>query len=123
MSDFSRTVRAEQRDHLFTLYGETVTYRRISNVTSLTAGTVTPTNTDTSVTALLGSVTDKMVKDSGGRYQVGDRVFRIRNADMPETPPKTTSQIIFDCKAFDVVGHDKSSDDNMWDLIGRKNSG
>ena len=123
MPDFSRTARAEQRDHLFTLYGETVTYRRIGSETNLQTGVVTPTNTDTSPTALLGSVTDKMVKDSGGRYQVGDRVFRIKNADMPETPPKTTSQIVFDSKTFDVQGHDKSSDDNMWDVIGRKNSG
>ena len=121
MADFSRTVRAEQRDHLFTVYGETVTYREISSSTNVQTGVVTPTNTDTSVTALPGSVTDKMVKDSGGRYQVGDKVFRIKNADMPETPPKTTSQIVFDSNTFDVVGHNKSSDDNMWDLIGRDN--
>ncbi len=123
MADFSRTVRAEQRNHLFTLYGETVSYETVSSTTNLQTGVITPTNTPNSVTALIGSVSDKLVKDSGGRYRVGDRVFRIKNADMPETPPSETSVIVFDSKTFNVVGHDQSSDDNMWDVIGRKNSG
>ena len=112
----------EQRDEAFRFRGQSITYRETNDTTDLTTGVVTPNDTDTIIGTgtdnnpgvLVSSVSDVMVSNSGGKYQVGDRIFKIRNSDMPETPPDTTNQIIYDSGTYNIISHRRSVDGNVW---------
>ncbi len=117
----------EQRDEAFRFRGQSVVYRQKNDSTDLTTGLVTPDDTNTTIGTgtdidpgvLISSVSDQMVANSGGKYQVGDRIFKIRHGDLPETPPKTTSQIVIGSDVYDIVQHRRSGDGNTWSLTGR----
>jgi hypothetical protein len=121
MAELSRTIRAEQRASCFAKFGESITYRRTADSISLTTGVITASNTDATIDeVLIGEVTARQVRDSAGKYLAGDAVFRIQDGDMPETPPKITSKIVFDSSTYIIIGHIESSDRNVWDVVARK---
>lgn len=120
MAELSRTTRAEQRAPAFAFLGEEVTYRQRSSSTNNKTGTVTYSNTDTTVTALISELDELTVRNSGGKYQVGDRRFRIQASEMPETPPaKSTSVMVDGSSVFLIIDYVHSSDRAVWDLICR----
>lgn len=121
MADISTTLRAEHRARAFANMGAAVTYRQRNDSVNRSTGVVTASNTDTAIAAVLTSeLTIRDVANSGGLYLVGDRIFRIKHLEMPETPPKTTSEIIYGGVTYKVIHHRWSSDTNVWDVIGRK---
>lgn len=121
MAELTTAIRAEHRSRAFAMMGESITYRRRNDSVNRGTGMVTASNTDSAIDEVLTSeLTLREVGNSGGQYLVGDRVFRIKHADMPETPPKNTSEIIYGGATFKVVDHRRSSDTNVWDVIGRK---
>jgi len=123
MADLTNAIIKEHRDVAFRRRGQTATYRRVTSTTNNKTGAVTVTNTDTALSdpgVLTSQVDDQQIRASAGRYQVGDRIFRIRHSDMPETPPLTTSQVVFNSETYKIIEHRRSSDGNVWDIIGGK---
>lgn len=120
MAELSRSTRAEQRATAFTFLGEEVTYRQQVRTRNNKTGAVSVDNTDTTVVALVGEISEQTIKQSGGKYQVGDRRFRVQHSDMPETPPaKATSKVIEGGNTYIMVDYVQSSDKAVWDLICR----
>jgi len=107
MGDMSATMRQEHRDQAFTDWGEPITYTQKSTTTDKQTGAKTSTDTNTTIDlAIPGYVSQSVVANSGGKYRIGDRVFRIRDGDMAEQPPKTTSVITYGGTDYQIVGHD-----------------
>lgn len=120
MAELTRTTRAAQRAVAFTIMGESVTYRQQSRTVNNKTGVVTDTPTDTTVTALIGEIDERTVKDSGGKYHVGDKQFRVQHSEMPETPPtKSTSVVVYNSQEYLIVDYRQSGDTAVWDLICR----
>lgn len=122
MAELANADIKEQRDEAFRFRGQSIVYRETNDSTDLTTGVVTPDDTDTVIGTgtdsdpgvLVSSVSDVLVANSGGKYQVGDRIFKIRHADMPETPPNTTSLIVYDSGTYNIISHRRSVDGNVW---------
>ena len=121
----------EHRDAAFRRRGRPITFRQVTEVVNRKTGQATVTNEDTPIGAnaatddddpgaLTSQVDDKTIRGSAGRYQVGDRIFRIRHSDMPETPPKTTDQIVYQGEVYRIIEHNRSTCGNVWDVICRK---
>jgi len=127
MAELANADIKEQRDEAFRFRGQSIVYRENADSTDLTTGVVTPSQTNTTIGTetdsdpgvLVSSVSDVLVANSGGKYQVGDRIFKIRHSDMPETPPDTTSQIVYDSGTYNIVNHRRSVDGNVWYVTGR----
>lgn len=122
MAELSNSTIKEQRDSAFRFRGQSITYRRLTQTTNHKTGQVTTTASETTISdpgVLTSQIDDKTVRQSAGRYQVGDRVFRIRHSDMPETPPKTTNEISFNGDIYKIIEHTRSADGNIWDIVGR----
>jgi hypothetical protein len=113
------TLLTADNDRAFTDWAQSVTYRRITASTNYQTGTSTETPADAPVDALVSQITQRMVNQSGGRYQAGDRVFRIKVADLPETPPKRTSSIVHLSKVYQIVGHEEGDDELNSDVVAR----
>lgn len=127
MAELSNTLIKEQRDAAFQFRGQLITYREKSDSLDVTTGVITPSNSDTIIGTgmdgdpgvLTSTVSDRQVLASGNKYQVGDRLFQVRHDDMPETPPKTTSVIIFNSDTYEIISHNQSPDGNTWIIQGR----
>ncbi len=118
----------EQRDPAFRFRGQSITYNTVTAIAlTLTTGTVADASvatvigsgTDSDPGVLTSTVSDRQIAASGNKYQVGDRLFMIRDSDMPETPPNTKSTITYDGGTYNIIGHDKSPDGNVWIVQGR----
>lgn len=123
MGDFPSSVRAGHRAPAFSRFGTDATfvYREKNDSTNLGTGAITTDDTDTTIDdVLVGELSSSVIANSGGRYLYGDKIFRIQHDDMPETPPKQTSQCVWGGVIYKIVGHVQSSDSNVWDVIGRK---
>ena len=72
-----------------TQIGVAITYKAFSSkgAFSPTTGKVTETYTDSSINAFRMPLSDREVRDSGGKYQVGDYRYFIRVSDIA-TPKK-----------------------------------
>lgn len=124
MPNLPRSVRAKHRSQAFLNMGETVTYRQRTNtIADVGAGGISSSDTDTSLTALLGEISQTVVANSGGQYRIDDRVFRINAADLPsgETPPTKENIIVFDGVEYSIVGSMRSSCGTVYDVICRDN--
>lgn len=127
MPELANATIKEQRDEAFRFRGQSITYTQKNDSLNVTTGTVTEDDTPTTIGSgtdddpgvLVSMVSDQLVANSGGKYHAGDVIFRIRNDDMPETPPKTTSKITFNSKEYNIVSHRQSADTNVWSVIGR----
>ena len=130
MPQLSNSTIKEQRDAAFRFRGQAITYRQRNDSVNLQTGTATESNTDTEIGSssdtdadpgvLTNAVSDRQIANSGGRYQAGDRWFRVRHDDLPETPPKTTNEIIFNSETYRIIMHKRSGDGYVWDILGRK---
>ena len=122
MAELSNSTIKDQRDAAFRFRGQSIVYRRLTQTTNHKTGQVTTTVSETTLSdpgVLTSQVDDKTVRQSAGRYQVGDRIFRVRHSDMPETPPKTTNEISFNGAIYKIIEHKRSADGNVWDIVGR----
>lgn len=121
MAELSTTVRAAQRAPMFAIFGDTVTYRQVSQSPNLKTGSLGQSNTDTSIEEVMyGEVTKRDIKQSGGLLKAGDLAFRMPVSSLPSNEPKMTSKIIFDGTVYDIVTWGKSADGTTMDLFGRK---
>lgn len=128
MPELSNATIKEQRDAAFRFRGQSITYRQRNDTLNKQSGTITENNTDTIIGTdteadpgvLLSELDQQAIADSGGKFKVGDKQFRIRHADIPETPPKTTNQIIHGSNTYLIVQYRRSADGNVWDIIGSK---
>ena len=121
MAELTDSTINEQRKASFTIRGRQITYRQKSDTVNRKTGTVTESNTDTIISsALIGSISQQEINNSGGKYYVGDKWFVIKHSDMPETPPVKTSQIVYSSDTYEIIEYERSGDTNIWRLLGRK---
>lgn len=121
MAELSTTVRAAQRSPICKIFGETVTYRQVSQSPNLKTGALGSSNTDTSIDeVMVGEVTNRDIRNSGGLLKAGDLAFRMLVSSLPSGEPVMTSKIVFNSIVYDIVTSGKSADRSMIDLFGRK---
>ncbi len=80
MAELSNSTIKDQRDAAFRFRGQSIVYRRLTQTTNHKTGQVTTTVSETTLSdpgVLTSQVDDKTVRQSAGRYQVGDRIFRV----------------------------------------------
>ncbi len=121
MAELSTTVRSEQRSPMCKIFGETVTYRQVSQSPNLKTGSLGSSNSDTSIDeVMVGEVTNRDIRNSGGLLKAGDLAFRMLVSSLPSGEPVSTSKIVFNSVAYDLVTWGRSADRAMIDLFGRK---
>lgn len=121
MAELSTTVRADQRSPIFAKFGETVTYRQVSQSPNLKTGSLGASNTNTSIDeVLVGEVTKRDIRNSAGLLKVGDMAFRMLVSSLPSGEPAITSKIVFGGAVYDIITWAKSADRVAIDLFGRK---
>lgn len=121
MAELSTTVRAAQRAPVFNIFGETVTYRQVSQSPNLKTGSLGASNTNTSIDGVMvGEVTNRDIRNSGGLLKVKDMAFRMLVSSLPSGEPVLTSKIVFNTVVYDLVHWVTSADRAAIDLFGRK---
>lgn len=121
MAELSRTVRASQRLNTQKIFGETVTYRQVSQSPNLKTGSMGASNTDTSIdNVTVGEVTPRDIRGSAGLLKAGDLAFRLMVTDLPSGEPKNTSKMVYGGVVYDYVTQGRSADGAMIDWFGRK---
>jgi hypothetical protein len=122
MALLSDDVLLQRRDIAFKMRGKETTYRMFDEKHySPKTGKYTESFSDVTVEeTLLGFVDQKMIDDSGGKYQKGDRAFRFKAEDLPETPPNMKSRVQYGDIQYRIIDHVESSDGNVFVIVGRK---
>lgn len=124
MAELSRSVRAEHRAVAFARLGEEIIYLSTDDAVDRTTGAVSSSDTEYRIAAVLTSQVDqRTIDESGGKLKAGDRVFRIRDADMPIRPPTLKDEVWYPTDNgyhWRIVEYKQSSDRNVWDLFGRR---
>lgn len=113
-----------KRDRAFELRGKAVVYKTPpATEPNLKTGAVNNGQSVSSLTidyVLVGYATDEDVQNSKGRYNRTDRVFRIRAADMPATPPPNGVLIVYNSITYRVIGHRSDPSDYVYDHFARQ---
>lgn len=112
----------------FLARGRTVTYRQKNDSTNRQTGVVTASNTNTTIGSgtradpgvLSSELEHEFIQKSGGKYKFGDREFKIRDEDMPETPPVKGNEIILDSVTFVIKDYARSQCGNIWVILGNR---
>ena len=112
----------------FKARGQSITYREKSDSTNRQTGVVTASNTDTVIGAgtnadpgaLTSELEHEFIQKSGGKYKFGDREFKIRDEDLPETYPKKGNEIIFGGATFVIRDYARSQCGNIWVVLGNR---
>lgn len=81
-----------------------ITYKSLTSQTmNVETGIATRVEAEATMSALVHEVTVYEVERSGGRLQIGDRIYQIMAADLPATPLKTTDRIVEGSVTREVV--------------------
>lgn len=122
MALLSSTLLASRREIAFKMRGEEITYKKFSSRNlSTKTGKYTEVFTDTTIEeCLYGELDTDTINDSGGKYQKGDKAFRIRNTDLPEDPPSIKSRITAGSTTYRIIDYESSRDGNVTVVFGRK---
>jgi hypothetical protein len=103
MGNISEAMLKDHRDAFFSDWEGDVVYITTSKTTNFNTGAISTTETSESMTCVTRPVSDKQVRGSAGRYNVGDRQFEFRTEELPEDPPKLSSIIVFGGVRYYVV--------------------
>ena len=124
MAELPRSVRAEHRASAFTKFGEEVIYLSTDDTVDRTTGAVSSADVEYRITNVLTSeVRQRDIDQSGGKLKAGDRVFRIKDTDMPVRPPTLKDEMwypISNGQHWRIVEYRRSADLNVWDVIARR---
>lgn len=100
------------RANAFNLRGQTVVYKVYSNTFAPKTGTVTEGSTNTTIDKAL--ISDRASGESAMKH------FRIRTADLPETPPSKTSRIEYDGKEWLIQEWSTDQTEFAYDILTKR---
>jgi hypothetical protein len=105
---------------IFGDWAEEVTYRQVASTFDAQTQTRSETLTDTTVQAVVRTVTARQVRQSAGMLHAGDVQFLVRDAELPERPPRRTSRVVHGSDVYQIVGYQRSVDGLAWQIEGRR---
>lgn len=95
------------------------TYQQVTATKNYATGAVTEVIVTTTIYPGVSEVDEVLVASSGGRYKLGDRIFRCKTSELPESPPLTTSRIVHGGVTFNIIRHLHSADALVTDIQAR----
>lgn len=99
--------------------GISITYKSFtSQVVDVEAGTSVRTETEDDIDAIRHIVTVHEVERSGGKLQMGDRIYTVVASELTNTP-KTIDRITEDSVTYEVVDWDTDALDLSFQIVAR----
>ena len=91
------------RDRQFDDWGETITFRQVTQTFDTQTQQVSEQPTDTILTAVVGSAAAKPATNTAGRHLIEEIDFLIKAEELPGTSPVPDSRIIYKTVEYDVL--------------------
>ena len=111
---------ADDLERIFQDWQEPVTYRRVSSTYDPQTQTRSETLTDTVVQGVVRTVTSRPVPRTASAALAGDVLVLIRDAEIPERPPRRSSRLVHNSNVYEIVGYQHSTDGFAWQIQTRR---
>lgn len=111
------------RDRVFADWGETVTLKQVAQTFDPNVQQISETETELTVTAIVGVQPTGDVADAGGQLQSVDLTLQIRSEDWTANAGDVTWRTLVRGRTYDVVNQTESGDSQVIELHCRKVAG
>lgn len=110
------------RDRQFDDWGETVTFRQITQTYDPQTQQVSEAKVDTQLVAIVGRAPAKPANGTAAQHLNFDISFLIKAEELPTSTPETTSRIVYAGGEYDVLKFHRSGGGLLYALDCRKTS-
>lgn len=118
----SSTQLLDDRDRQFADWGETITFRQVTQTYNPGTQQVSEQATDTTITALVGTAPSQPTPGTAAQHLTDRIVVSIKTGDLPGPGPTSTDRIVYSGIEYDVLTFDLSVRNQVYVLECRRTS-
>lgn len=111
---------AVDRDRQFDDWGETITFREVTQTYTPETQQVAEASVDTPITAIVGSGASTPSPGTAAQHFTDDISFLVRAEDLPTSSPTPTSRIVYNGTQYDILRFSLSAQNLIYTLLCRK---